>query len=138
MIGDESMSAKLNHTIVLVRNKQQSAEFLAEILGSEPPTPLYGFLAVNTGNDVSLDFCESDSSIAPQHYAFLVTEAEFDEIFGRIKARGLQFWAEHTREGEGAINRRDGGRGVYFEEPSGHFLEILTRPYGSGPKVSST
>jgi hypothetical protein len=81
---------------------------------------------------VSLDFIESDGEITPQHYAFLVGEAEFDEIFGRIRERNLPYWADPGQTQPGEINRRDGGRGVYWEDPNGHFLEVLTRPYGSG------
>ena len=81
---------------------------------------------------MSLDFSDTDQPITPQHYAFLVTEPEFDEIFGRIQDRGLDYWADPGRNHPGQINRRDGGRGVYWLDPDGHVLEILTRPYGSG------
>ena len=81
---------------------------------------------------MSLDFLETDGPITPQHYAFLVSEAEFDETFERIRGRGLSFWADPGQRRSGEINRRDGGRGAYFEDPDGHMLEILTRPYGSG------
>ena len=73
------------------------------------------------------------TAVEPQHYAFLVGETEFDEILDRIRARGLTYWADPFRRQPGEINTNDGGRGVYWEEPSGHFLEIITRPYGSGP-----
>jgi catechol 2,3-dioxygenase-like lactoylglutathione lyase family enzyme len=73
-----------------------------------------------------------DDAIQPQHYAFLVGEEEFDQIFGRIKARGLKYWADPGQTRAGRINHHDGGRGVYFEDPSGHLLEVITRPYGSG------
>lgn len=126
------MSVKLNHTIVAARDRRQSATFLAEILGLAAPTSFGPFLVVQLANDVSLDFATSDDPIHPQHYAFLISEAEFDPIFARITARGLTYWADPGRSHPGEINRRDGGRGVYFEDPSGHLLEILTRPYGSG------
>lgn len=125
------MSVELNHTIVNVKDKQESAQFFATILGLEPPVPFMGyFLVLKTSNGVSLDFIDSEAAIDPQHYAFLVSEKEFDEIFGRIKERGLSYWADPARRHEGKINHHDGGRGVYFCEPSGHFLEIITRPYG--------
>src|SRR5205807_11924 len=73
-----------------------------------------------------------DYEVEKQHYAFLVSEKEFDEIFGRIKKRGLDYWADPRKSQKGEINHHDGGRGVYFEDPSGHFLEIITRPYGGG------
>ena len=89
-------------------------------------------MVVETGNRVSLDYLETDGEISSQHYAFLVTEEEFDQIFGRIKQRELPYWADPGRRRAGEINRSDGGRGVYFPDPDGHLLEIITRPYGSG------
>jgi catechol 2,3-dioxygenase-like lactoylglutathione lyase family enzyme len=126
------MSVQLNHTIVWCRDKRASATFLADVLGLPEPKPFGGFLVVDASNEVSLDYRDRAGEIAPQHYAFLVGEDEFDQIFGRIKQRGLQYWADPGQNQPGEINRRDGGRGVYFEDPDGHYLEILTRPYGSG------
>jgi catechol 2,3-dioxygenase-like lactoylglutathione lyase family enzyme len=126
------MSVRLNHTIVWCRDKRRSATFLAEVLGRPTPTRFGPFLVVELDNGVSLDFYEIDGEIAPQHYAFLIGEDDFDDIFGRVRERGLDHWADPGRSRPGEINRNDGGRGVYFEDPDGHFLEILTRPYGSG------
>lgn len=126
------MAVQLNHTIVSVRDKHESATFLAEILGLAAPTPYGPFLVVQVDNDVSLDFADDHGPVHPQHYAFLVGEAEFDEILGRIRARDLPHWADPARRRPGEVNTNDGGRGVYWAEPSGHFLEIITRPYGSG------
>jgi catechol 2,3-dioxygenase-like lactoylglutathione lyase family enzyme len=126
------VSIELNHTIVRVRDKRESARFLAEILGLSDPLPVGRFLAVQTGNGVSLDFVDDDGPVSPQHYAFLVSESDFDRIFGRIRDRRLPYWADPGRRRPGEINTNDGGRGVYWEDPSGHFLEIITRPYGSG------
>lgn len=126
------MAIQLNHTIVYARDKEASATFLAEILGLPAPTSFGPFQVVVADNDVNLDFIDASGEIAPQHYAFLIGEPEFDQIFGRIKERGLAFWADPGRRRPGEINHGDGGRGVYFEDPDGHFLEILTRPYGSG------
>ena len=70
-----------------------------------------------------------------RHYAFLVSDDEFDQIFARIQARGLKYWADPGRTEEGRINHHFGGRGVYFEDPSGHLMEIITRPYGALPKA---
>jgi catechol 2,3-dioxygenase-like lactoylglutathione lyase family enzyme len=124
------MSIKLNHMIVFVRDKKESAGFLTEIFGLPPAVPFGPFLAVQV-NDVTLDFDEVEA-VAPGHYAFLVSESQFDEIFGRIKKRNLSHWADPFQQKPGSINRNDGGRGVYFKDPSGHLLEIITRPYGSG------
>ena len=126
------MTAKLNHTIVYARDKRASAKFLSEILGCTAPVPFGPFMGVQTGNEVTLDFMNADEQISPQHYAFLITESEFDEIFARIRARKLRYWADPAQQQQGEINTRDGGRGLYFEDPNGHLLEILTRPYGSG------
>jgi len=126
------MTVQLNHTIVRVQDKRESATFLAEILGLAEPTSYGPFLVVQVGNDVSLDFADDQGTVHPQHYAFLVEEPEFDQIFGRIRERGLPYWADPGQRKPDEINTNDGGRGVYWEDPSGHFLEIITRPYGSG------
>jgi catechol 2,3-dioxygenase-like lactoylglutathione lyase family enzyme len=129
------MSVKLNHTIVHSRDPRASAEFLAELLGLPKPKPFGPFLDVEVGNEVTLAFLDADGmEIQVQHYAFLVGDAEFDQIFGRIRARGLKYWADPGRTEEGRINHHFGGRGVYFEDPSGHLLEIITRPYGEFPR----
>jgi catechol 2,3-dioxygenase-like lactoylglutathione lyase family enzyme len=125
------MTVKLNHTIVAARDHRRSALFLSEILGLEPPFLLGPFAAVTVGDELTLDFMETDGEIPSQHYAFLVSETEFDEIFARIKEQKLPYWADPHQKKPGAINRWDDGRGVYFEDPNGHLLEILTRPYGS-------
>jgi catechol 2,3-dioxygenase-like lactoylglutathione lyase family enzyme len=126
------MPVQLNHTIVSARDKQESATFLAEMLGLAPPTPYGPFLVVQVDNEVSLDFIDERGPVHPQHYAFLVGEAEFDQIFDRIRQRNLPYWADPARRRPSEVNTNDGGRGVYWEDPSGHFLEIITRPYGSG------
>lgn len=124
---------ELNHTIVHARNKKESAEFLSEIFGLPKPEPMFGyFLVVRTTNGVSLDFIETDEEFDPQHYAFLVSEKEWDAIFARIQKRGLTYWADPAKKEPGKTNSHFGGRGVYFEDPSGHFLEIITKPYQNG------
>ena len=125
------MPVKLNHTIVNVRDKQEGAAFVAEILGLESPKPYGPFLVLQVENDVSLDFLDVDRP-HPQHYAFLVTEPEFDEILARVSGRDLPYWADPHKREPGEVNTNDGGRGMYWEEPSGHLLEVITRPYGSG------
>lgn len=124
--------AQLNHTIVHARDNLVSATFLSEIIGLPPPRPFGPFQVVDTANGVSLDYISTDEPMIIEHYAFLVSETEFDEIFGRIKARRLDYWADPHLAQKGQINRHDGGRGCYFLDPSGHYLEIITRPYGSG------
>ena len=126
------MSVQLNHTIVACRDQQRSAAFLTEILGLPQATRFGHFLVVQADNSVSLDFSETSEEIKAQHYAFLVGEEEFDASFGRIKERAVAYWADPGQTRREEINTRDGGRGLYFEDPDGHLLEILTRPYGSG------
>jgi catechol 2,3-dioxygenase-like lactoylglutathione lyase family enzyme len=126
------MPVQLNHHIVAARDKASSAAFFAEILGLGPPQRWGPFVAVELDNDLTLDFMTTTGDINGAHYAFLVSEPEFDEIWGRIKDRGLDFFAEPDLSGKGEINTRDGGRGLYWLDPNGHLLEILTRPYGSG------
>ena len=126
------VAVQLNHTIVASRDPDSSASFLAEILGLSEPGHYGPFTVVETANGVSLDFMLTDGRITAQHYAFLISEADFDDIFGRIRSKGLSFWSDPHKTHPNAINHNDGGRGVYFEDPNGHLLEILTRPYGSG------
>jgi catechol 2,3-dioxygenase-like lactoylglutathione lyase family enzyme len=125
------MSIALNHTIVAAHDKGESAVFLTELFGLPSPKPIGRFLAVELDHGVSLDFADSDD-VRPQHYAFLVSEDDFDAIYGRIRQRGMEHWADPQLRRPGEINHNDGGRGVYFRDPGGHYLEILTRPYGSG------
>lgn len=122
----------LNHTIVHARDKQVSAAFLSEVLGLPPPQTIGPFAVVQVDADLSLDFLDTAGSIAQQHYAFLVTEAEFDAILTRIRQRGAAFWADPGRREPGRINHWDGGRGLYFDDPDRHLMEVITRTYGSG------
>jgi catechol 2,3-dioxygenase-like lactoylglutathione lyase family enzyme len=105
---------------------------LAEVLGLPAPGSWGPFQVVTTENGANIDFMNADGEITPQHYAFLVSEPEFDGIFGRVQERSLPYWADPARKQSGEINHHDGGRGVYFEDPDGHLLEVITRPYGSG------
>jgi catechol 2,3-dioxygenase-like lactoylglutathione lyase family enzyme len=130
---EHGMGISLNHTIVNARDRHASAAFLADLLGLEPPTT-YGPFAVVQVGDTSLDFADdhSPNEIRPQHYAFLVSEDDFDAILARIRSRRLPFWADPSHRHEG-INHNDGGRGLYWLDPDGHNLEILTVPYGGWP-----
>jgi catechol 2,3-dioxygenase-like lactoylglutathione lyase family enzyme len=123
--------AELNHTIVWCTDKEASSRFLAEILGLPAPRAFLHFLVVDMANGVSLDFFQKEGRISPQHYAFLVTDDEFDRGFGRIRERGLDYWADPARSRPGEINTHFGGRGVYFADPDDHLLELITKPYGS-------
>ena len=124
------MSIALNHTIVHASDRDATATFLAEVLGLPEP-PEYGpFRVVELANGASLDVMEDRGTFQPQHYAFLVGEDDFDAILARIEERGLAYWADPAHQQEGRINHHDGGRGLYWEGPDGHNLEIITVPYG--------
>ncbi len=126
------MSLQLNHTIVWCRDKKRSTTFITDLLGLPEAKPFGPFLIVEADNAVSLDYHEIDGDIASQHYAFLISEPDFDDVYRRITERGIDHWADPGLSQQGTINHHDGGRGVYFEDPDGHLLEAITRPYGSG------
>ncbi len=128
------MAISFNHTIVAARNREESAAYFTELFGLPPAREFGPFLAVVLEHGASLDFAQApaDQDIRPQHYAFLVDESDFDAIYGRIVQRGQRHWADPRQTHVDEINHHDGGRGVYFQDPSGHYLEIITRPYGSG------
>lgn len=125
------MAVSFNHTIVQARDPLASARLLAELLGRGEPFRYGPFVCVELDNGVTLDFLDEEGVGGPHHYAFLVSEREFDEILGRIRERGLEYWADPGRSQSGRINHNDGGRGVYWADPNGHLLEIITRPYGA-------
>jgi catechol 2,3-dioxygenase-like lactoylglutathione lyase family enzyme len=102
------VSVQLNHTIVSCSDQQRSAAFLSEVLGLPPATRFGHFLVVEADNAVSLDFAEPGGEIVAQHYAFLVGEDEFDAAFGRIRDRGMTYWADPGKSRPGAINHNDG------------------------------
>ena len=125
------MTITLNHTIVHAHDARQTADFLCQMLALPPARRLAHFTVVEVG-PTSIDLIETDRPISSRHFAFLVSEAEFDVIFERLRAKGIAYWADPFRKQPGAINHWDDGRGVYFEDPNGHLLEVITRPYGSG------
>jgi hypothetical protein len=127
------MPVELNHTIVSAHDAEASATWFADLFGVVAPAQLGHFWQISTANGVGLDFASvGDREVVSQHYAFLITEAEFEAIYDRVVERSLDHWADPMQRRPGEINHRDGGRGVYFLSNDGHFLEILTRPYGSG------
>ncbi|ULN38869.1 VOC family protein [Mycolicibacterium smegmatis] len=126
------MAIAFNHTIVAARDRRESATFLTELFGLGEPREFGHFLAVALEHGATLDYAQVDEGeeIRPQHYAFLVSEDDFDAIYGKIRDRNMPHWADPRGSRPGEINHNDGGRGVYFRDPSGHYLEIITRPYG--------
>jgi catechol 2,3-dioxygenase-like lactoylglutathione lyase family enzyme len=122
--------AHLNHTAVYACDRQLSAEFLAAVLGLRVGTPFGPFLPVDLGNGVTLDYYEkTDEPIQPQHYAFLVPEEQFDGMIDRLEALGVTYYADPNHTRPGRVNDLFGGRGAYFDDPDGHNMEIMTRPY---------
>jgi len=126
------MAVELNHTIIPAKDKWQSAKFLAGILNLEAGPEWGHFVPVKTANGVTLDF-DNREDFRPQHFAFLVSDAEFDAAFARIRAQGVRYYADPRGAKPGEINHHHGGRGVYFDDPSGHRMEIITHPYGDCP-----
>lgn len=125
------MAIELNHTIVWCSDKMKSSAFLAHMLGRPAPTTFIHFMVVALDNGVSLDFMEKPGAVARQHYAFLISDEDFDAVMTRIHVQGLTHWADPARSKAGEINHHFGGRGVYFEDPDGHLLEVITRPYSA-------
>jgi catechol 2,3-dioxygenase-like lactoylglutathione lyase family enzyme len=121
------VTVQLDHTIIAAHDKEASAAFLAEVLGLPSPVAMGPFAAVALDGGLTLDFADADGPIRPGHYAFAVSPPEFDAIFERVAQRGLAFWADPQRRRPAEVAERGRGRGFYFQDPSGHFLEVLTR-----------
>jgi catechol 2,3-dioxygenase-like lactoylglutathione lyase family enzyme len=126
------MTVELNHTIIQATDQQASAEFLAGILGLDVGARWGPFIPVEMSNGVTLDYDQVDAVKQPQHYAFLVSDEEFDAIVGRIRAGNVEHWADPFQSRPGEINHEYGGRGVYFADPDGHLMEAITAPYSAG------
>ncbi|MEU3986543.1 VOC family protein [Streptomyces sp. NPDC026672] len=122
------MTVEFNHTVVFAKDEEASARWLADILGLPEPASFGPFKAVEMGA-VHLDYVAFDGEFPTQHFSFLVSENSFDEIFARIKERGMTYWGDPFRRHPWEINTGDGGRSIYFDDPNGHDLEIQTTPY---------
>ncbi|MBF6239591.1 VOC family protein [Nocardia otitidiscaviarum] len=131
------MPIQFDHTIVGCTDKRVSAEFWADILGLEVGAPVGHFIPIRAANGVTFDFADVPpdipTGIQPQHYAFLVSEAEFDAAYEKIERYRITYWADPRGQHEGEINHNDGGRGIYFQDPNGHYMELITVPYGGWP-----
>ncbi|MFI1397779.1 VOC family protein [Streptomyces sp. NPDC020681] len=123
------MPARLDHTIVHSRDRWAGARFLAELIGEPEPRPFGPFASLPLAGGVTLDYLDERRDITSQHLAFLVSEEEFDEIFGRITERELPYWADPMHQQPQKINHHFGGRGVYVDDPDGHSLEFITHTY---------
>lgn len=123
------MPIELNHTIVAAHDNEASARFYEALFGFEYDGPLGHFAPVRIDNQaLTLDFITREK-FERQHYAFKVSEAEFDEILARVKQQGLAYGSGPFSPEDGEINHWNGGRGVYFRDLNGHLLELLTRDY---------
>ena len=123
------MAASLDHMIVFARDRDASAAYLADMLGAPSPTQAGHFTQVEIDHGLTVDFMNTTGTVATQHYAFLVSDAQFDTAFAKIQSRKQAYWADPFRRRPNEINSSESvGKLVYFEDPSGHFLEIRTRP----------
>ncbi|MEU7039559.1 VOC family protein [Streptomyces varsoviensis] len=123
------MTATFNHTIIAAANRDESARFFRELL-ELAEAPSWGpFTNVQLSDGVLLQFAEPPVEIQMQHYAFLVDDELFDRAYGRLCDRGITHWADPRMRRAGEINHEHGGRGVYFKDPAGHAIELITRPY---------
>jgi catechol 2,3-dioxygenase-like lactoylglutathione lyase family enzyme len=127
------MSIELNHVIIPARSKWASATFLACILDLPTGPQRELFVPVRVSNGVTLDYADADG-FDSHHCTFLASEAEFDAAFARLRSTGITYYAGPHHERPGEINHLPGGRGVYFDDPDGHTIEIITQAY-SDPRA---
>jgi catechol 2,3-dioxygenase-like lactoylglutathione lyase family enzyme len=120
------MTITLNHTIVPAHDKEASARFFAQIFGLPFEGASGHFAPVRVNQTLTLDFDDAEGAIPSQHYAFHVSDAEFDGILQRVKAAGLAFGSGPRRLDDGKLNDWNGGRGFYFRDPDGHVIELMT------------
>jgi catechol 2,3-dioxygenase-like lactoylglutathione lyase family enzyme len=121
------MPITLNHTIVPSHHKEQSAKFFAHIFGLDYAGPVGHFAQVRVNSDLAFDWDDSDQ-FEGHHYAFAVSDQEFDAIYGRLKSENVEYGSGPRTPTNGEINHRRGGRGLYFPDPDGHLMEIMTVP----------
>lgn len=129
------MPVTFNHAIVFAHDKQQSASFFASLFDLPEPVAWGPFVSVQLDQGCLVQFVDADFEIQPQHYAFLVTEDNFDGIYRRIVDGGIEHWAEPQMSRPGMFNTNHGGPGVYFRDPTGHNLEALTSPHDGSSEV---
>jgi catechol 2,3-dioxygenase-like lactoylglutathione lyase family enzyme len=123
------MPVSFNHTVIASQDRTESARFFRELL-ELPEDPSWGLSTnVQLTDGVLLRFAEPPVEIQMQHYAFLVDDDLFDRAYARLRADGVTHWADPQMKRPGEINHEHGGRGVYFKDPAGHAIELITRPY---------
>jgi catechol 2,3-dioxygenase-like lactoylglutathione lyase family enzyme len=125
------MAVRIDHLALAARDARESAQFLADVLGLPAPYASGPFIAVDVDDTCTIDFAAPQIDFPGQHVAFHVGDDDFDAILARLRQRGTPFWADVGYRGPGEYNTHHGGRGLYFDDPAGHHLEILTRRYGS-------
>jgi catechol 2,3-dioxygenase-like lactoylglutathione lyase family enzyme len=123
------MSIEINHMIVPATDRKASARFLGDILGVEPGPVVIGHFEPLQVGGVTLDFMDS-AEVQSMHIAFVVDDATFDAAQKRFEELGTATFADPMRSQPGEINHRFGGRGIYFDDPDGHFFELMTRVPG--------
>jgi len=126
------MSVELNHTIVHAVDARRSAKFLGDIRGVVAGDKWGPFYPVSVDHGMALDYVDDPGPFTAQHYAFLVSDDVFDAAHRRLVAGDITIYADPHQHRPGQINHNDGGRGVYFEDPDGHLMELITVPYGGG------
>lgn len=123
------MTAQFNHTIIASKDAEATAAFYRDLLEADE-APAWGpFINVRLEDGVLLQFAAPPMEFPPQHYAYLLDDAHFDRAYGKITERGIMHWADPQRTRPGETNTEHEGRGVYLLDPSGHYLELITRPY---------
>ena len=123
------MSVTFNHTIIAAKDRAESAAFYRDLLEAREAESWGFFTNLQIDGGVLLQFAEPPVDIQMQHYAFLVDDETFDRVYARLRERGIRHWADPRLQRENEWNTEHGGRGVYFFDPAGHALEVLTRPY---------
>jgi len=126
------VAVQLNHLVIVTRDNREGAEFMADILGLEVGPAMGHFLPIQMSNAVTLDFYTREGHPEEAaHYAFLVSDDEFDHGMERLEALGVAYFPTPWMDPPGEINHNDGGRGVYFYDPTGNTMELITTPYGT-------
>jgi catechol 2,3-dioxygenase-like lactoylglutathione lyase family enzyme len=123
------MTAHFNHTIIASTNPTEMARFYGDLLEADDAPSWGPFVNVQIADGVLLQFATPPIDFPPQHYAYLLDDAHFDRAYAKITATEREHWADPQRTRAGEINHGHDGRGVYLLDPSGHYLELLTRPY---------
>lgn len=124
-----TISATFNHTIIASKDRHESAKFYRELIEASEAASWGPFTNIMLDEGVMLQFAEPPVDIQMQHYAFLVDDDLFDRAYTRLTDWGVTHWADPQMTRPGETNTEHGGRGVYFKDPAGHAIELITRPY---------